>query len=224
MYRRCSEWNVPFKNTGKLVVGPEKSKEYFEKMIRHIEALPSSSLPPPVKLLSGAEAKELEPDLGPEVAWALHSERTGIVSSHELMESLEREIMDSENAELVYDTKVVRVDPAEPNRKGKVESGKRGLDQSEEGWIVQTVTHSEEESGESDAILARVVINSAGRNGHLALNALHAQERFEQGSEPMGMWYCKGNYVSYKGPGVGNVKRLIYPVPDMSGGLGSECI
>jgi 2-hydroxyglutarate dehydrogenase len=225
MYRRCEEWGVPFKQTGKLVVGPKESKEYLEGMQRHISTL--GPLAPPVRLLSGAEAKELEPDISSEIGWALLSERTGIVSSHELMDSLEREILDSDSAELVYDTEVVRIDPHLPDRSGTAASGKRGSDDSSEGWVVQTNTGDQ---AEPDAILARVVINSSGLNGQLALNALHADKRFAEGTERMGMWYSKGNYTSYKGPGVKNVKRLLYPVPSMTKGahshesLGSEYV
>lgn len=228
MYRRCEEWGIGFKQTGKLVVGPEGSKEYFEKMKEHCEGL--GPLAPPLRLLSGDEAREMEPDLSKEIAWAMLSERTGIVSSHEFMESFEREIMDSENAELVYDTQVVRIDPHLPSKSGSASSGKRGSDNSQEGWIVQTKTMSEasmtgSDEGDSDSILARVVINSSGLNGHLALNAIRGDKRFADGdtaNEPMSMWYAKGNYVSYKGPGVKNVKRLIYPVPATTSGSHSH--
>ncbi|PWN28551.1 DAO-domain-containing protein [Jaminaea rosea] len=227
MYRRCEEWGVPHRQTGKLVVRPKGSKDYFEKMLQHCNSL--GALAPPVRLISGDEARQREPDLSQDIEWAVLSERTGIVSSHELMESLEREILDAEAAELVYDTEVVRIDPHLPAMEGVAgPSSKRGSDYSQEGWVVQTVTHSAgqdggAEGGESDAILARVVINSSGLNGHLALNALLAEERFSSNNseEAMGMWYAKGNYVSYKGPGTRNVKALIYPIPAMSakGGL-----
>lgn len=227
MYQRCEEWSVGHKQTGKLVVGPKGSKDYFEKMLHHCRSL--GPLAPPVKLISGDEARQREPDLSQDIEWAVWSDRTGIVSSHELMESLEREILDAEAAELVYDTEVVRIDPHLPDPAAAGPSNsKRGSDYSQEGWVVQTVTHTAgqeaapgEGEGESDAILAKVAINSSGLNGHLALNALRADERFAGGDEPMGMWYAKGNYVSYKGAGVRNVKSLIYPIPAMSakGGL-----
>lgn len=233
MYQRCAEAGIGHRQTGKLVVGPADSRGYFEKMKEHVDAL--GPLAPPVRLITGDEAREMEPDLSKDIGWAMLSERTGIVSSHELMESLEHEITSSESAELVYDTELVRIDPHLPSTSGIAAKGKRGADDSQEGWVVQTRTHSAGSSGaeeeQTDSILARVVINAAGLNGHLALNALRADRRFAEGegSEEMGMWYSKGNYVSYKGEGVKNVKTLIYPVPAMAGNshshqsLGSEC-
>lgn len=87
---------------------------------------------------------------------ALLSPETGIVSSHALMEDLEREIGESEKGELVFGTRVVRIDKVEGG------GGKRG-DGSEDGWVVQTVTNDGGGGeGERSAVLARVVINSAG--------------------------------------------------------------
>lgn len=228
MYKRCEEWQVPHKQTGKLVVGDESQRPYLEKVYAHCESL--GSLKPPTRIISGDEARKLEPDLSPDIACALLSERTGIVSSHELMESLEREILDAESAELVYSTSVVRVDPHEPST-SQNGSGKRGADPSQEGWVVQTVTSADgvpEEGAEADALLARVVINASGLNGNLVLNSL--LPRMERGSEPLAMYYSKGSYASYKGPGAKNVKHLIYPCPATHGtahnhqSLGSESL
>lgn len=214
MYDWCEKNNVGAKEVGKLIVGPSSSKEYFENMIRTRNEANMGPLAPPLELLTGDQAREMDPDLGQEIGWAVHSPRTGIVSSHEYMESLEREIQDLDNAEIAYGTDVVRIDPHLPSQKASAGESKRGADASQEGWIVQTTTDGGAE-GQSDSVLARVVINSSGLNGHLALNTLLAQERFAEGSDPLGMWYSKGNYLSYKGEGVRSVKRLIYPLPNM---------
>ncbi|CAO1617468.1 unnamed protein product [Sympodiomycopsis kandeliae] len=216
MYERCLKWNVGHKMTGKLIVGPDSSKGFFEKMLAMKSQEHLGPYAPPMKLLSGDEARALEPDLGDQIGWAVSSPRTGIVSSHELMESLEKELQESDNAEIAYGTDVVRIDPHLPEQKASAAGSKRGIDGSQEGWVVQTVTDGLTSAGQSDSVLARVVINCSGLNSHLALNTLLAQDRFGQGtSEPMGMWFSKGNYLSYKGPGVKNVKQLIYPLPDM---------
>lgn len=221
MYDRCQKHNVGHKQVGKLVVGPKQSKSYFENMLKHVSSL--GPLAPPLELITGDEAREKEPDLSEDIGWAVWSGRTGIVSSHELMESLESEILESEGSELVYDTSVVRIDPHLPSRKGVAASSKRGSDNSQEGWVVQTVTHSEQHEATADAILARVVVNATGLSGPLALNALRADGHFAPGrdSEAMGAWYSKGNYVKYSGPGAKDIKSLIYPIPAMSakGGL-----
>lgn len=44
----------------------------------------------PLEWLSGERVRELEPDVGERVVGALLSPKTGIVSSHELMENLEK--------------------------------------------------------------------------------------------------------------------------------------
>lgn len=210
MYDWCEKYGVGVKQVGKLIVGPQESREYFENMIATRNTQNMGPLAPPLKLLSGEEARKMEPDLGENIGWAVHSPRTGIVSSHEYMDSLEKEIQDMDNAEVAYGTDVVRIDPHLPSQKASAQGSKRGADASQEGWVVQTSTE-----GHSDSVLAKVVINCSGLNAHLALNTLHAQKRFDQGSDAIGMWYSKGNYLSYKGQGVKNVKQLIYPLPNM---------
>ena len=211
LYSYCNEHGVPFKQTGKLVVGTSASKDYFEGIIGHLEALHSvrgnvgalisgQRMPPPVRLLTGDEARELEPDLGKEVGWTLESSRTGIVSSHDLMASLERQTLESESAEIVYDTNVVGIQP----------SSAKGV----HGWVVETETE-----GQVDSLLARHIINASGLNGPASLNSLLRDGFFRSSSERdgIGCWYSKGTYASYskaKG-GVSNVQRLIYPLPDM---------
>lgn len=66
-------------------------------------------------------------------------------------------LADQESSELVYGTKVVRIDRVES--KG---GSKRG-DGSEDGWIVQTLTDDGKGGdGERSAVLAKTVINAAG--------------------------------------------------------------
>lgn len=211
MYQRCQDSNIPHKQTQKLVVGADFAKEYLEKVKAHCDSLGPHA--PPTQLISGHQARELEPHLSPDIAWALLSQRTGIVSSHELMASLECDLLDAENTEIVYDTKVVRVDPHRPSKTTSSSNGKRGSDHSQDGWIVQTVTSGGiDGSGDSDALLAKVVINTSGLNGPMVLNSLLADMSGQQ--DPIPMWHSKGNYASYKGPGATGIQHLIYPVPD----------
>lgn len=198
----------------------------------------------PLRWLSGDEARELEPDLGGEVVGALLSPETGIVSSHALMEDLEREVEESERGEVVYGTRVVRIDKAEGA------GGKRG-DGSEEGWVVQTVTSDGSGGeGERSAVLARVVINSAGLKFALppassaSLTALfsahHIANQILSAPERRTLYFAKGTYFSCKsflaphaprltpapdrGPGISSVQHLLYPCPDPSSlaGLGTH--
>ncbi|EJT51248.1 hypothetical protein A1Q1_07526 [Trichosporon asahii var. asahii CBS 2479] len=146
----------------------------------------------PAYFLSGHEARDMEPDLSPNVCAALLVTETGIVNSGSLVESLEREIQEEDYLKasgadkngvglagrsfdrgegvIVPGTRVVRIDPAEDGK----------------GWVVQLESNWEDGPGDIDAVRASVVVDAAG------------------------------NYMSYKGPGVENVNKLIYPCPSVS--------
>lgn len=79
---------------------------------------PLTGLGVPTYFLGPNDALDLEPDLGENVLAALLSPESGIVDSHGLMESLEREIQGElpgqvaeGNGSVVLGTKVVRIDP-----------------------------------------------------------------------------------------------------------------
>lgn len=107
------------------------------------------------------------------------------------MQSLESEIQDAESADLAYQSRVVRVDP-----------------QGDEGWVVHVVTG---EDGPGDAILARTLINSSGLSANLILNSLASKVE-----ERIPLYFARGSYASYRGPGVRGVTKLLYPVPKAS--------
>ncbi|KAG8797011.1 hypothetical protein FRC17_007881 [Serendipita sp. 399] len=205
LYEYCDTHSVPYKKIGKLVVALKHQQPYLEDLFRKTQSLrfpshstssiPTDEVAVPAKLLTGDEARELEPDLSPDITCALLSYETGIIDSHTYMESLERDITESENGSIVRATSVTRIDYAE------------------DGWVVQTKTASREgEEVESDAVMARTVINAAGLSATFILNSFG--NHFGPAFDPIGIWYAKGSYASYHGPGVSNVKHLIYPVPD----------
>lgn len=209
MYNCCDKQNVPYKKVGKLVVAREDQRPYIEGLHAKARGLrwPPQSLPNqhdtpvlPTELISGDRARELEPDLSKDIVAALWSPETGIVDSHSLMDSLEKDIADSEGGEVAYRTRVVRVDPY------AAETSSTAPNSEEGGWVVQTVTG--ESDGESDALLAGTVINCSGLSAHLILNALLPK------ASRIPMYYGRGSYASYKGPGVEHVSHLIYPCPD----------
>lgn len=140
----------------------------------------------------------MEPSLSDEIAGALWCPETGIVDSHSLMESLEKDIIDSEGGDLVYSTRVVRVDPstaASPDAEGA--SGR--------GWVVQMVT---DDAAEGDAILVKTLINATGLSAPLIVNSLLPE------AKRIPLFYARGSYASYSGPGVSDISHLIYPCPD----------
>ncbi|KAJ3837180.1 NAD dehydrogenase [Lentinula raphanica] len=208
MYRRCRALDIPHRKTGKLIVAKANQRAYIENL--HLKAqklqwpLPFtkdavSSPVLPTQLISGDEARAMEPNLSKDISAALWCPETGIVDSHSFMESLEKDISETDGSDLVYATRVVRVDPCS---NGSFDGTSGGLG----GWVVQTVTG--DKIVDSDAILARTVINASGLSGPFILNSLLPPE------QRIPMYYGKGSYASYKGPGVSGISHLIYPCPD----------
>lgn len=220
MYARCDSHSIPYRKLGKLIVATfnPAQRAYLEKLHAHCSSLrppPFSALSRavPTRLISGHEAREMEPDLGQDIAAALYSPETGIVDSHAFMDSLETDVEGSDGGELVYGTEVVSVDPAQ------LEDVKR----EGEGWVVQTVTAGS--GAASDAILARTLINASGLASNQILNRLLPMAEPPQPLIPI--YYARGSYAKYRGPGVSKVKSLIYPVPEDGGrhafhGLGTH--
>ena len=207
LYERCRTYNIPFKQTGKLVVARSDQRSYIEKL--HTKSLslrsPSHSLITPqtehvlpTELLSGDQAREMEPDLSDEIVAALWCPLTGIIDSHAFMESLKLNISESEGGELVLATDVVRIDPYwKPSRRSNL-----GV---EEGWVVQATDGSNDEGY---AVLARTLINASGLSSASVLNSILSKDK------QIPMYYARGSYASYHGPGVSHVSHLIYPCPE----------
>ncbi|KIJ56827.1 hypothetical protein M422DRAFT_62745 [Sphaerobolus stellatus SS14] len=211
LYNRCAEQNIPFRKIGKLVVAGHNQRAYLDKLIDRMRLLGSDSNGTliPLKLISGEEAREMEPDLSREIESAIYSPETGIVDSHALMESFEKAIGESEAGDIVYATKVVRVDPYNSTTSlGQISDG------TSSGWVVQMLTSrgdGAESSGTgTDALLAKTLINASGLNGNLVLNSLLPKD------QAIPMYYARGSYATYRGPGVDSVSRLIYPVPELT--------
>lgn len=213
LYEHCDKHGTPYRKTGKLIVARKGQEDYLRKLHAHSQALrwPPFSDPKlggsavaPTRLISGDEARSLEPDLSPEITAAVESPETGIIDSHSFFESLEKLIDESEGAAtLTCGTKVVRVDPYVP------QPGE-SCDGSTTGWVVQTVTGG----GEPDTILARTLINASGLSSTLVLNALLPPEK------RLTAFFSRGSYASYRGAGATHVKRLIYPVPEQGASHG----
>jgi 2-hydroxyglutarate dehydrogenase len=205
LYDYCDQHAVPYRKTGKLIVGHSHQRGYLEDLHNKAQYL---LWPPaygagvttdplrtavPTKLISGDEARSMEPDISPDISLALFSPETGIIDSHAFMVSLERDIEEPTSGSVVCSTRVVRVDPYD----------------KQPGWVVQMVT----ENGEPDTILTRTLINSTGLSGPFILNSFLS--RLDPPQPLLPMYYAKGSYASYHGPGVSNVRHLIYPVPDI---------
>lgn len=156
LYKYCEQHDIPHRKTQKLIVATTDSqKKHLEQLHKHASTLPSPPEAVPVQLLSGRDARHLEPDLSDDVSAALLSPETGVIDAHALIERMEGEMAENSETATVYGTRVVRIDRSTDEGRGA--KGKRG-DSGNAGWVVQT----ENASGETSSILARCVINSAG--------------------------------------------------------------
>lgn len=192
LYDRCQAYNIPFKKIGKLVVAHQHQRDYIEKLHAKAQRLNASPVSPssvPTRLIDGEEAREMEPCLSSSIAGALWSPETGIIDSHSLLQSLEKDIQDSPEAHLVYSTRVVRVDPEKT------------------GWAVQTLTAG---CGQSDTFLAKILINASGLSANMVLNSLLPREM------RVPIYFAKGSYASYRGRNLKRINRLVYPCPEIA--------
>ncbi|KAI8457671.1 FAD dependent oxidoreductase [Phakopsora pachyrhizi] len=210
MYDFCQKNSVPYQKTGKLIISKSNEESnYIERLYQKCQSInhdikfwrshglkepdtePGDLIP--LKVLKASEAIEMEPDLSKDLGSCLYSPETGILDSHSFMEALESSINESENGEIVYGARVVRIDRASKNL----------------GWVVQTATKNQSDEEELSSVMAKCVVNCAGLNAHNIYNHVLNSKGLQ-----LQINFCKGNYFSYSSKkGVENVKRLIYPTP-----------
>lgn len=150
----------------------------------------------PAYFLGPDEARELEPDLTPDLVGALLVTETGILDSQALVESLAREVEEED-----YQSDVsVSVGVGSSRNKGQergegvIVKGTRvvRIDRDEKGggWVVQLETgwegKEEGEKGEVEGVLVGVVVNAAG------LGAASLTEAVVPEKERVGIWASKG--------------------------------
>jgi L-2-hydroxyglutarate oxidase LhgO len=140
--------------------------------------------------MSGAEAKEAEPELRCELA--LHSPTSGLVDVHELIASLVREIHEADGA-TVYQT--------------SLQSAERAGD----AWIVRTT----DTMGREAELVTNRIINAAGLS---AIDVARATG-LPDAEIPWRLYPCKGSYFALGAGAPKTRNSLIYPLPE-GGGLG----
>src|SRR3954463_4098954 len=102
LYRYCDERGVPYRNCGKLIVATNPAEtEKLQGIRAHAEANGVEGM----RLLSGSEARALEPALACEAA--LLSSSTGIIDSHAYMLSLRGEA-EAAGAAFAFHTPLLR--------------------------------------------------------------------------------------------------------------------
>ena len=167
LYEYCARRNVPHRRIGKLIVAfTDQERGALDKILDHARAAGVDDL----KLLDGAQAREMEPELT--CAWALHSPSTGILDSYAFMLAL---LSDAEQAGACL-VKRTGVSALSRHRDGD--------------WLIFI-------DGERDAVLStRLVVNAAG-HGACALAA--RTEGLDRNHVPRGH-YARGSYFVYHGP------------------------
>ncbi|KDQ10717.1 hypothetical protein BOTBODRAFT_136564 [Botryobasidium botryosum FD-172 SS1] len=194
LYDYCHKNHIPYQKIGKLIVALPNQVAEIKALHDHASSLhlPESQEPAvPIQLLTGDEARAMEPALSPDIAAALWSPETGIVDSHALMESFERDIGETS---LSYSTKVVRIDRINEPR-GKP------------GWVVQFVATDTSSGGEPQAVYTRSLINAAGLGAPFLTNEILPEHQW------IPSYFARGSYVTCHGGRKLGVKRLLYPMP-----------
>ena len=142
----CAALDVPYKQIGSFVVafGPEQ-----EKTLRRLYENGIANGVPGLEIISGDEARELEPNLSPEITAALHAPSAAIVSPWEFALAMAENAVQN-GADLHLETRVT------------------GLTPTEGGWKIQTTKGDFE---------ARFVVNAAGVDAG-KVHAMAAPENF----------------------------------------------
>ena len=187
LYRWCEARDVPHKHTGKLIVATSAEDESrLRKIAKHAAEVGAGEL----RLMSGREATEQEPELRCELA--LHSPTSGVVDVHEFIASLVREIHEADAA-TVYQTELESVERV---------SG---------GWIIRTT----DTMGREAELETTRIVNAAGLS---ALDVARATGLAES-EIPWRLYPCKGSYFALGSGAPPTRNSLIYPLPE-GGGLG----
>jgi L-2-hydroxyglutarate oxidase LhgO len=191
LYAYCAERGLPIEQCGKLIVATEASQlPKLEKIAAQAKANGV-----PVQRLNRDDARALEPQL--ECIAALLSPSTGIVSSHDLMTSLQGDL---ENAGgiVALATEVQEVRFLKQNSPlAGILSAQSAMNSGLSGECVEIgFQHLINASGLSAPLLARRM---------QGLDAQHIPQDY----------YAKGNYYSLSGKAP--FKHLIYPIPEAAG-------
>lgn len=109
----CEELDVPFKRIGSLVVGfDDEDYEKIEKLYK--KGLKNKV--PDMRIIDGEEVLKLEPNINPDVKFALYSPTCGIVSPFEMAVALAENAMDNA-AELILNNEVIDIKKIDDNFK-----------------------------------------------------------------------------------------------------------
>ena len=187
LYEYCRTHHVATQSYGKLIVSSDASQ------LDDLQAIlykAQQNQVPDIKMITGEQAKILEPELN--CAAAVLSSSTGIVDSHGFMLSLLGGFEDA-GGMIAYQSPLISAKPLGVNAQDGFELAIGGAD----GMHIQT----------------KLLINCAGMSAPAIAQKIEglAQEQIPKA------YFAKGNYFSLSGKSP--FKHLIYPIPE-PGGLG----
>ena len=186
LYEYCRTYQVGTQPYGKLIVADESQMNDLQAILYKAQ----NNGVPGIKMISGEEAKILEPKL--RCSAAILSESTGIVDSHAFMLSLLGGFEDA-GGMIAYHSPLMSAKPIGQSAEGGFELDIGGAD----GMKIKT----------------KILINCAGMS---APAVAHKIEGLHQEQIPKA-YFAKGNYFSLSGKSP--FTHLIYPIPE-PGGLG----
>lgn len=187
LYEYCRSHQVSTRPCGKLIVATDTSQL---DALQAILYKAQNNQVPDIKMISGAQAIAMEPQLKCEAA--LLSSSTGVIDSHGFMLSLLGGFEDA-GGMVAYQSPFLKAKPIGSHAEGGFELTIGGAD----GMTIQT----------------KLLINCAG------LSAPALAQKIEGLSKDQipKAYFAKGNYFSLSGKSP--FSRLIYPIPE-PGGLG----
>ena len=192
LYEYCKHRNVPFKNTGKLIVASEPNQT---PELAKIQTKANNNGVEDLVILDGNQVNALEPNV--KACQALLSPSTGIIDSHQLMLSLVGEIEDAGNT-IAYRHKIIDIE--------KVTNG----------WRL-TVLIDEE----LFQISCRWLINAAGLHAHQLANLYQDRQTNVYYCRGLYFSYSQQqplfNHLIYPVPEANTVGLGIHATLDLSG-------
>jgi L-2-hydroxyglutarate oxidase LhgO len=181
LYELCERRGIPFRKTGKIVVATDDGEAIT---LEHILAQGRKNGVPGLRLATRGEIEGWESQVT--CTLGLHSEESGIVSSHALMEYLQRSAT-SRGATLAYNCRVTAI---------ARDTG---------GYSVEI----DDADGERLTLRALRVINTAG----LHADRIAEMTGIDCEKEGYRIHPCKGEYFKISDRHRGRLHRLVYPVP-----------
>ena len=186
LYEYCRSHQVATNQYGKLIVADESQLNDLQAILYKAQ----NNGVPEIKMISGEEAKQLEPNL--KCTAAILSSSTGIVDSHGYMLSILGGFEDA-GGMIAYHSPLISAKPIGSRAQGGFELSIGGPD----GMNIQT----------------KYLINCAGMSAPAIAQQI---EGLDKDQIPKA-YFAKGNYFSLSGKSP--FTHLIYPIPE-PGGLG----